>query len=163
MTNKTAVASRRKRVRFSQQLTDEYEIPSRYCQRVLPVSIEQLRNRVLYLRRQLDAEYDDIDKQEQIEFMLEDDIIMYEKFTDVTAMVKLKNSFDRLNKVNEKLQEDIEFMRLDMLRLKGTVPKFRPNIESDKMTVKNQSETLPFSLARALWIHTLGLRRKSLA
>lgn len=152
-------ASRRKRVRFSQQLTNEYEIPSRYCRRLLSVSTEQLRNKVLNLRRQLDADYDYIENQEQIELMFENKIIMYAKFTDVTTMVKLKNSIDILTSVKEKLEEDIEFMRIDMLRLKGTIPKSLAKTANDKLARTKTSENLPFNLARTLWIHALGSQR----
>ena len=150
--------ARKKRVTFARQLTDEYEIASRHCRRRLPVSIEELRNRVLRLRRELDIEYEVVNAQEQLELDLEEKNAAYEKYADVTILLKLKKSIGTLETGKERLEEDIACMRMDTLRLKGVQKSVMSFVQNAKVEKKWQTGRRNFSLARGLWMSTIRTR-----
>ena len=147
----------RKCVSFAETLTVEYEIASRDCRRRLSVSVEELRNRVLHLQRELDLEYQDLDRGDQMEHKLEESNLQYLKHGHVVALVKLRNSIERLKQRKETIEDDIEFLRIDTLRLKGAQKSLAKTIQDKDASSKTmQFNSLSFNLVRAFWTNALA-------
>jgi hypothetical protein len=148
---------RGKRVSFADTLTVEYEIAARDCRRRLSVSVEEMKNRVRHLQRELDLEYQDLDRDGQIENELEETNLQYLEHGHVVALVKLRNAIERLKKQKETIQDDIEFLRIDTLRLKGAQKSLAKAIQDRNAGSKTMHlNSLSLNLVRAFWTNTLA-------
>lgn len=145
----------RKRVRFSRQLTDEYEIANRKCRRGLSTSAEELHNRVQRLRHQLDLEYESIFNQDK----LEDELIhrndeLFDRYTEIVVLLSAKKELEALKGKEQRLEDRIFNMRMETLRTKGLHEKLLKEISAQK----RDSLRCAVSLAQSLWSSATSLQ-----
>ena len=113
------------------------------------MSVEELKNRVIRLQRELDLEYDELNRGDELILALEEDKYLQNlQHEDAMMLVRLRNAVEQSKKRDESLQNEIEWLRIDTLRLKGAL---RSLATSKKTT---QRETQPFNLVRAFWMNT---------
>lgn len=130
-----------KRVRFSRTLvTREIEIPSRRCKLQLSILTEELSNRVRQLRRQVQTEQALVDLQARVEEALREENAVYDNSTE-RSILQLKKEIEAQKDTKELLNDSIDRMKMDMLRLRG-LPASR---------VKTEVVQPVRSLARMLW------------
>jgi hypothetical protein len=149
--------TRRKRVRFARQLTDEYQIAPRKCKRGLSTSTEEIGNRVLRLRRQILFERETIDLQSRQEADLFDkDALLFEKYANVMTILQFKKSIASLEARQSQLDDEIFNMRMEILRTKSvheTLLK-KTLIEKESSEVGKDSGSPPYFakvLLQSLW------------
>jgi hypothetical protein len=150
---------KRKRVRFSTTLTEEYMIPHRRCKLGLPVSTERLLNQLFTLRYHFQIEREVIDRQSQLECELyEQGEKQFEKFESKMTILQLEKSIATLNERNLQMDEEIFSMKMDILRLKGLLQPLMKKLDETERSKESMLLIKPSfasSLAQELWSKAL--------
>lgn len=137
----------RKRVRFARQLTDEYIIAHRRCQRGLCTSDEELANRVRRLRRQIKFEKKVVQYQSEEEEYLEQlNDKLFQRFEQDMTDLQCKKALDTLSTSVRHLDEDIFSVRMDTIRIKGLQAKIKK-----QRAQKDAERNTAVVFAQSLW------------
>jgi hypothetical protein len=141
----------RKRVRFARQLTDEYIIAHRRCQRGLSTSDEELSNRVRRLSRQIKFEKKFVQYQtEEEEYLERLNDKLFHRFKQEMTDLQCKKALDTLKTSDGHLDDDIFNVRMDTLRIKGLRTKVAAQIK--KVRAQKAAESCSAVVfAQSLW------------
>lgn len=143
----------RKRVRFATQLTDQYTIASRYCERGMSTSDEGLCNRVHRLRHQVQFENAIVKHHSREETRLRNmDHELCCQFEDAVMVMQYKKAINRLTGDIQRLEDETFNFRMQIIRIKGLHNTAALELETARAAKHPNMTCCMATLVQSLWV-----------